>query len=279
MMKWAACAAVLLLGSLAWASSQEQELVAARLLADTKAIVPGRPFRVGVLLKIAPQWHVYWVNPGEAGIATTVDLHLPAGFKSSAVMYPLPARFESPGRIVSFGYSDEVMLMATITPPADIASSSVAIEAEADWLVCKETCIPGHASLKIALPVNSFPEPDHQELFQMWSDRLPLPIVQSEDVAGCTWQVSSDRVSMVIQWRPQTPTEVECFPLPHDSVLIKDLNVQTHQGTTRVTARIEAMSAGKKAVRPLEILLAYNLQSRRGVIVSIDVNSGERQVE
>ena len=33
------------------------DLVKARLLADTTAVQPGRPFRVGVLLKIAPQWH------------------------------------------------------------------------------------------------------------------------------------------------------------------------------------------------------------------------------
>src|SRR6478672_9135605 len=44
------------------------DLVKASLLADTTAVQPGQPFKVGVLLKIAPQWHVYWQNPGEGGI-------------------------------------------------------------------------------------------------------------------------------------------------------------------------------------------------------------------
>src|ERR1700741_5068984 len=35
-------------------------LVKASLLADTKAIVPGKPFEVGILLEMDPNWHTYW---------------------------------------------------------------------------------------------------------------------------------------------------------------------------------------------------------------------------
>ena len=35
-------------------------LVKASLLADTTAIVPGKPFEVGVLLEMEPGWHTYW---------------------------------------------------------------------------------------------------------------------------------------------------------------------------------------------------------------------------
>jgi thiol:disulfide interchange protein DsbD len=40
-----------------------RELVKAELLADTTAVVPGKPFTVGVLLKMAPHWHTYWKFP------------------------------------------------------------------------------------------------------------------------------------------------------------------------------------------------------------------------
>jgi len=38
-------------------------LVTASLIADTDAIVPGRPFTAGLLLKMEPGWHTYWRYP------------------------------------------------------------------------------------------------------------------------------------------------------------------------------------------------------------------------
>ena len=39
---------------------QGKELVKASLQANTSAIVPGKPFNVGLLLRMAPGWHTYW---------------------------------------------------------------------------------------------------------------------------------------------------------------------------------------------------------------------------
>ncbi|MFM8230851.1 MAG: hypothetical protein ACKOAL_06480, partial [Chthoniobacterales bacterium] len=39
---------------------QGRKLVEASLVADTTSIVPGKTFRLGLHLKIAPGWHVYW---------------------------------------------------------------------------------------------------------------------------------------------------------------------------------------------------------------------------
>ena len=50
------------------------ELVKASLLADTGAVAPGKPFTVGLRLKMAPRWHTYWENSGDAGLPTTKNL-------------------------------------------------------------------------------------------------------------------------------------------------------------------------------------------------------------
>ena len=52
-------------------------LVKASLLADTTAIVPGKPFEVGVLLEMEPSWHTYWEYPGDAGLPTSISWRLP----------------------------------------------------------------------------------------------------------------------------------------------------------------------------------------------------------
>src|SRR3954471_11897088 len=96
-----------------WAAEAKEGLVAATLLCDRASIQAGKPFDVGVLLKIKPGWHGYWKNPGDSGIATSIDFKLPDGFTVGELQFPVPERIEAPGGIVNYGYTNEVMLLAT----------------------------------------------------------------------------------------------------------------------------------------------------------------------
>src|SRR4051794_15776316 len=87
-----------------------KDLVKAELRADVKTVRPGERFTVGVLLKIKPGWHVYWLNPGDSGLPTRVKFNLPEGFTAGPLKYPLPVRFDQAGGILGYGYHDEVML-------------------------------------------------------------------------------------------------------------------------------------------------------------------------
>ena len=62
-------------------SYQGKQLVRTELLADTNAIVPGKPFTVGLLLRMAPGWHTYWKFSGDAGLPTELKWKLPPGWK------------------------------------------------------------------------------------------------------------------------------------------------------------------------------------------------------
>ena len=44
---------------------------AATLVAEADAVAPGQPFRAGLRLRLAPGWHTYWKNAGDAGAAPT----------------------------------------------------------------------------------------------------------------------------------------------------------------------------------------------------------------
>src|SRR5689334_14231321 len=103
----------LLLTSIASAN----DLVSTQMLADVSAISPGTPFTVGVKLTMVPEWHVYWINCGDTGIPTRITLKLPEGFTASEVQFPIPHKFDVPGGMIAYGYDDEVMFLATITPP------------------------------------------------------------------------------------------------------------------------------------------------------------------
>src|SRR5205814_5375209 len=116
---------------------QGKELVKAELLADTNAVVPGKPFTVGLLLRMAPGWHTYWKFPGDAGIPTELKWKLPSGWKTSEMQWPIPLKLNEPGDIQIYGYHDEVLLMQEINPAADLGKSDVQLSAEANWLVCE----------------------------------------------------------------------------------------------------------------------------------------------
>ena len=57
-----------------------KELVKATLVADVSSIQPGQRFRLGVLYRIEPGWHIYWKYPGDSGIPTKIEWQLPQGF-------------------------------------------------------------------------------------------------------------------------------------------------------------------------------------------------------
>ena len=86
--------------------------VEATLLSEVQTVEAGHSFRVGVRLALAPGWHVYWRNPGEAGLASEVTFE-GSGLAFGPLQWPAPATLLSPdGSIVTYGYSQEVVLAA-----------------------------------------------------------------------------------------------------------------------------------------------------------------------
>lgn len=157
------------------ASSVSPSHTTTRLLADTKAIEPGLPFRVGVLFTMEPEWHIYWRSPGgEVGLPTTINWTLPEGFKAGEIQWPNPERFEDATVGVSFGYGHEVLLSVVVTPPATFPpGSKFKIKADSEWLACKTECIPGNGADELELPVGKAAPSDAAALFGGYSARVP----------------------------------------------------------------------------------------------------------
>jgi len=150
--------------------------VSASLVADTRNMVPGRPFHLALRQQIEAGWHTYWLNPGDAGLPTTLDWSMPGDFKAGPILWPQPKRIVY-GPVVDYGYEDEVLLPVDIDVPSTAAlGTNVVITAHASWLVCSDTCIPEDATLSISIPVAAEAEadPDWAERFTSARARLPL---------------------------------------------------------------------------------------------------------
>lgn len=160
---------------------QHSEHVKARLISEEKSIRPGKPFCVALWLKMDKNWHTYWKNSGDSGLPTRIEWNLPDGFVPGVIQWPYPKRFKE-SELVSFGYEGEVFLITQIEAPKAIKSGTKAkISASADWLVCKESCIPGHVDLVIKMPVkNKRPKIDRRWVNHFRETRKKLPRTSSE---------------------------------------------------------------------------------------------------
>ncbi len=150
----------------AWASPVQTENVLVQLISEVKNIQPGVPFWVALHFKIREGWHIYWRNPGDSGMAATIDWKLPNGFSAGDIVWPYPKRFPI-GPLVNFGYEDEVTLPIEVTPPANLATNnSVELIADTEWLVCQVDCIPESGTLNLTLPLTN----TSAETNQKWAD-------------------------------------------------------------------------------------------------------------
>ena len=125
--------------------------VTVELIAETTVVVPGERFNVALDFKLEPHWHLYWKNPGASGLPVEIEWQLPAGLSAGEIQWPAPERIEL-GGLMNYGYEDAVTLIVPIEAAQDFElGSAVPIQAEVSWLACEEFCMPGDASLSLAL--------------------------------------------------------------------------------------------------------------------------------
>ncbi len=232
---------------------QGRRLVEARLVADTESIVPGQPFTVGLLLKMAHGWHTYWQFAGDAGIPTEVKWNLPAGWKAGPIQWPIPLKLDEPGDIQIFGYHDEVLLMMQLMPSDKIAGSSVHLAAATNWLVCEKICIPGNADVLLDLPVGTKSIPANADLFAKYRARLPQPLPTSaQSLLQWKREAKDFRLAIADKSLSRQPS-VDFFPLPDSSTILG--HVRREQSSDGSLAFIVPFDSAPPSVQSLNGIL------------------------
>jgi thiol:disulfide interchange protein DsbD len=239
-----------------------KELVKAELLADTNAIVPGKPFTIGLLLRMAPGWHTYWKFSGDAGLPTEIKWKLPPGWTIGEIQWPIPLKTTDPGDIQTYGYQDEVLLVQEITPPAAVSGSTVKLVAEANWLVCEKICIPGNASLQLELPRSTTGAPANAEIFAHYRRLLPRDWPGGK-VASANWRrAGSDlRLNVKSATLANYPA-VDFYPLPQGDTVVGHPRVES-RSESEIVFRLPIESASK------------NLSSIDGLIILAQHPNGD----
>ncbi len=149
----------------AWAQSAvvNTEQVRAELVAHApEGLGPGRPMWLGLLIEHKPHWHTYWKNPGDSGLPTRLEWSLPAGATVGEIVWPAPQRLPI-GPMVNYGFEGQLLLPSPLNLNRPIGAEGLELRLRADWLVCKEVCIPESGEFSLRVPAAGINE--HADFF------------------------------------------------------------------------------------------------------------------
>jgi DsbC/DsbD-like thiol-disulfide interchange protein len=168
-------------------------MIGVQLLSDSERVEPGGKFRLGLLFVPCDGSHIYWRNPGDAGLAPQVRWTLPEGFVAGPLFWPVPERLEEPGGLEVNVYTDSVLLFCWVQAPAELAEGQeVKISVSADWLACRRICVQEADSAKMILTTGGRKEPGAEyALFERFSALVPRPSGQDYRLNGnASWTPS-----------------------------------------------------------------------------------------
>ena len=245
-----------------------------RLVTSIDRAEAGGTFLLGVHFDIRPGWHIYWRNPGGAGLATDIQWRLPEAFAAGPIQWPLPVYFTQSGDIPGYGYVDSVVLASEISVQQDVdEKNTVVVGAKVSWLACRDVCVIGDAVLEgslTTLPV----DPD----FASWSADLPRPSDDSEPPFALTTRggLADGKIDLWLQWR-EAPRLVEWFPDPSDTLKVDDVEVRTRGSLTRIDAVVRAMAGTNESPNILNSLVVMSDENgrRRGWELDVDLKKAE----
>ncbi len=133
---------------------QNPELRAELVAYAPQGISAGKDFSLGLLLDHQPQWHTYWVNPGDSGLPTELQWTLPDGAQAGGIDWPVPQKIRI-GALANLGYEGKVLLPVTVQLEEGFKASggSFTVRLHASWLVCRQECIPQEGDFTLAIPL------------------------------------------------------------------------------------------------------------------------------
>jgi DsbC/DsbD-like thiol-disulfide interchange protein len=274
-MNWSAilAAAALLLGTgSAWATGEEDGYARVRLVKSADDLGPNSPAYLGVHFDIEPGWHIYWRNPGGAGLATEIGWRLPDIVAADDLEWPVPVAFTQSGDIPGYGYEGSTILASRLRSDSLLQAGEM-VGASISWLACRDVCVLGSAELE-----STWSEVPVDSTFSIWSTTLPGQLDQASP--PFTWRVigglSEQRVQLWLQWQ-KAPAAIEWFPAPPEGLEVEDITIQTRGDLTRIDAVVRMLAGSAELRGPLDSLVVVtdDQQERRGWELAVDLTEND----
>ncbi|MFN0157628.1 MAG: protein-disulfide reductase DsbD family protein [Bacteroidota bacterium] len=244
------------------------------LVADVRSVQPGSEFIVGVLMKMDPGWHTYWLNGGEAGLPTKIQWTLPDGITTGDIRWPLPHKYIEAGDVLTYGYEKENMLLVPMKASTTLVpGQTITLTAKIDWLECEHICVPGAATVSLVLQVMSAPPAGIRDsLVQYYARQVPAPIPPASDI-NLVSETRDGKVILVVKPKEgkfASENSPDFYPYGFDDIIVGRTSVKA----SSVEATLEIPLAAFEQVTDSRVftgVLVYQLESGQRQSWVIDV--------
>lgn len=202
----------------------------------------GKTLWLGLELVHQAHWHTYWRNPGDSGLPTELQWKLPTGMAAGPIVWPAPRRIPI-GSLANYGYEDTTLLVTPIQIGPSFKpqnnESTIQIDLRANWLVCKQECIPQEGDFSLKLPVQgatSMSRDAFEKALQLQAQALPGQHQARIAADGRTLKLSLSQLPPELQkgdWTvfPQTANVVKNSAAPIIQSMAPDASNKASAGT------------------------------------------------
>ncbi len=216
---WAAASTAQAIGPVVTTPQVRAELVAHA----PGGVAPGGPLWLGLKIEHQRDWHTYWKNPGDSGLPTRLNFTLPDGLQAGPIQWPTPSRLPT-GPLMNYGYGDTLLLPVAVTVPSGFTADSVDVRLQAEWLVCRDVCIPESGEFRLRLPTQAATAA-HAALFASTQAAVPQPAAGAQASAAVRDAALQVQVAglpeawrgKVLQFFPETTGVIQNAAVPQAS--------------------------------------------------------------
>lgn len=171
----AICIALAACGAVHAQTSIVNEYTQSEIVAETDAFVPGETTWFALRQELRAGWHVFWTNPGDAGLPLELDWVLPEGFAAGDVLHPIP-EYIPVGPLASYAHEGEPVFLVPVHVPDDAnIGDTISVTVDAAWQTCEEICVPESGQFSFEFPIKRTSEINdaYADLFLDARSKLP----------------------------------------------------------------------------------------------------------
>jgi suppressor for copper-sensitivity B len=151
-----------------WSIGEESQV---RIISPSTHLNNQKEIYLGLEYQLKEGWKTYWQSPGDGGFPQNINLSKSKNIHSIEIQWPVPKKFEILG-LQSIGYQDNIIFPLKIDIVNPLESAEVVLDI--NYLVCKDICIPGNASLNLILPAGEASLTKHSFNLERALSKLPL---------------------------------------------------------------------------------------------------------
>lgn len=186
----------------------EPEPATPRLISEFEGLIPGRVNTLALTFDLDPGWHVYWHGQNDTGFPIEAKFEVTGGNWWGEILRPAGKRYVSTGGILDYVYEGDeaTLLLPVVLPDSAEPGSMVTVKVEAEWLVCREACIPGwgeaKATFRVLEPGVTPKAGEGAERIVSARARLPRPWTEQNKEVDVRWDgVGTDDEELVIEYK------------------------------------------------------------------------------